>query len=531
VTFGARKLFNELLASRKILRSRYSGSWKRARPSCERQAAGHRPEGSAGGRIRKSRPEGRSRKRSGIRRIALISSRAMSRFQSFLRPACIGSMPSRRRGNVASILLLLLGGSLLASRAAFAQEGCTSEACHATLLKAKVVHPATESCESCHEAVASPHPQKGKKTFKLTEQPPALCAACHEPAGKKSQVHPPVKEGMCTTCHDPHASNEPKLLLDSVASLCTSCHSEVTTAKLLHAPVAAGDCLACHAAHESDSRPLLRAEGETLCFQCHGDIQALLKKKDVHPAMEAGCTACHNPHGAAHPKLLAEEGAQLCFQCHDAIGSKIEKGPTVHAAVKEGKGCINCHAAHAADGEHLLEGPQEGTCVMCHRTVMTKNMTVMHGPIRQGQCTPCHDPHAGAYPRLVVAEFPAGFYAPYTEQEYALCFGCHKREMVQVPDTTVATGFRDGERNLHFLHVNNKQKGRSCRACHAVHGSVSPKLIAESVLFGKWNLPIRFVKTETGGSCAPGCHRPVTYDRKNPARKPLPSSTATKKTS
>jgi predicted CXXCH cytochrome family protein len=350
-------------------------------------------------------------------------------------------MPSRRKRNLTRILLLILGGSLLAGRGAFAQEGCVSAACHATLLKAKNVHPAAESCESCHESVATPHPQKGTKTFKLTEEPPALC------------------------------------------------------------------------------------------FACHGDIQDLLKKKDVHPAMDAGCTACHDPHGAAYPKLLAEEGSKLCFQCHDAIGSKVEKGPTVHAAVKEGKGCINCHDAHGADGAHLLPGPQEATCLGCHRTVVTKNMTVRHGPIQQGQCTPCHDPHAGAYPRLVVAEFPAGFYAPYSEQEYALCFSCHKREMVQFPDTTFATGFRDGERNLHFLHVNDKQKGRSCRACHAVHGSSSPKLIAESVPFGKWNLPIRFVKTETGGSCAPGCHRPVTYDRKNPARKPLPSSATTKKTS
>jgi predicted CXXCH cytochrome family protein len=361
--------------------------------------------------------------------------------ESLRRPAGFRSMPSRQRGSRFFILLLLLSGWLLVCRAAFAQEGCASAACHATLLKAKNVHPATESCESCHESVATPHPQKGTKTFKLTEEPPALC------------------------------------------------------------------------------------------FACHGDIQDLLKKKDVHPAMEAGCTACHDPHGAAHPKLLAEEGAKLCFQCHDAIGSKIEKGPAVHAAVKEGKGCISCHDAHGADGAHLLPGSEEATCLGCHRAIVTKNMTVRHGPIQQGLCTPCHDPHAGAYPRLVAAEFPAGFYAPYTEQEYALCFGCHKREMVQLPDTASATGFRDGERNLHFLHVNDKQKGRSCRACHAVHGSSSPKLIAESVPFGKWNLPIRFAKTETGGSCAPGCHRSLTYDRKNPARKPLSSSTTTKKTS
>jgi hypothetical protein len=45
-------------------------------------------------------------------------------------------------------------------------------------------------------------------------------------------------------------------------------------------------------------------------------------------------------------------------------------------------------------------------------------------------------------------------------------------------------------------------------------------LIADSVPFGKWSLPLKFVKTETGGSCAPGCHKPQSYDRKNPGKKP-----------
>ena len=34
-------------------------------------------------------------------------------------------------------------------------------------------------------------------------------------------------------------------------------------------------------------------------------------------------------------------------------------------------------------------------------------------------------------------------------------------------------------------------------------------LIADSVAFGSWKLPLKFVKTESGGSCAPGCHTPV----------------------
>jgi predicted CXXCH cytochrome family protein len=420
-------------------------------------------------------------------------------------------------------------GLLLASRDAVAQESCVSAQCHATLLNARNVHPPTETCDTCHESVATPHPQKGRKTFKLAQEPPGLCANCHEPFGKKKNIHPPAKEGMCTTCHNPHASDQPKLLAQPLKELCQSCHEAQTSAKYGHGPVAAGECTVCHAPHESDQQSLLLKPGEEwMCFSCHLDLQELLKKKNVHPALSGGCTSCHNPHGAAHPKLLAEEGAQLCFQCHDPIAAKVAKSPVVHGAVKDPKSCASCHSPHASDNAKLLLKPEKETCLGCHASVLTRDMTMFHGPINQGMCTPCHDPHGSQNARLLVKEFPAGIYVPYTDTEFALCFSCHKRDLLQYPDTSFATNFRDGERNLHYLHVNNKQKGRSCVLCHNLHGSRSPKLIAESVPFGKWNLPLKFVKNPTGGSCAPGCHRQQAYDRQSPVKKlavPKPAGT------
>ena len=74
------------------------------------------------------------------------------------------------------------------------------------------------------------------------------------------------------------------------------------------------------------------------------------------------------------------------------------------------------------------------------------------------------------------------------------------------------TRFRDGEVNLHRLHVN-REKGRTCRACHEVHASKNPFHIRDAVPFGGrgWQLEIRFKKAETGGSCAPGCHVERAY--------------------
>lgn len=418
-------------------------------------------------------------------------------------------------------LAILAGALIFSGGPAVAENSCVTAQCHATLLTPPNVHPPTESCDSCHESVGTPHPQKGKPTFKLTQDPPELCtAACHDAFGTKSDVHPPVKEGMCTTCHDPHAANEPKLLTQPVKDLCTSCHEDQTKFPNMHGPVSAGDCTACHAPHESDIKPLLLKKDDELCVGCHVDVQEQLKKPDVHPALGNGCTSCHNPHGSAHAKLLPEAGAGVCFACHDGIETKVVKSPVVHAAVNGEKGCASCHSPHASDNAKLLLASEKDTCLGCHKTVVAKSMTLLHGPINEGKCTPCHDPHGGPNVKLLAAEFPSGPYVPYTDTEYALCFSCHKRDLVQFPDTSFSTGFRDGERNLHYLHVNNKQKGRSCVMCHALHGSSQPKLIATGVPFGKWTLPLKFVKTETGGSCSPGCHQTQAYDRKTPGRKP-----------
>jgi predicted CXXCH cytochrome family protein len=270
-----------------------------------------------------------------------------------------------------SFASILTAALAMSGSTAAAEESCSAVACHGPILEGKNAHPPTESCESCHESTASPHPQQGKKTFKLGAEQPDLCTTCHEALGTKGHVHPPVKDGTCTTCHDPHSSDHAGLLLK----------------------------------------------------------------------------------------------------------------------------------------------PEKDTCVGCHAGVLRKGATVLHGPIAEGRCTPCHDPHGSQHAGLLVDRYPAEPYAPYTDQEYALCFGCHGRDLLRYPDTSSATNFRDGERNLHFLHVNDEKKGRSCALCHESHAGRNAVLVADSVPFGTWQLPLKFEKTETGGSCAPGCHRPYAYKR------------------
>jgi len=429
-------------------------------------------------------------------------------------------MANRRLWLISVLVVLAALGLFVLKAKTAAAEGCVTAQCHATLLKAKNVHPVAESCDSCHQAQSTPHPQKNVKTFKLIQQPPELCAMCHPPFGKKPHMHSPVKNGMCTTCHDPHASDVSKLLVRPMRDLCLSCHPDKVDFPFLHGPTSAGDCTACHNPHESDNKSLVIKEGPDLCLTCHFDLQEEMKKKTVHPALLSGCTSCHNPHGAQYKKLLSAEGKNLCFQCHPAISEKIEKAKDVHAPVNSEKGCTSCHSPHASDSDKLLLKTGKDLCLTCHKTLITKKMTVLHAPIQNGMCTPCHDPHASKQQKLLIKEFPTDIYVPYTDKQYELCFSCHNRDMLRFPDTSFATGFRDGERNLHYVHVNKKDKGRNCILCHNVHGSNNPRLINDRVEFGKWQLPLKFVKTDTGGACAPGCHKPYNYDRKTPGKAP-----------
>jgi predicted CXXCH cytochrome family protein len=407
------------------------------------------------------------------------------------------------------------------SMPATAEDGCIIAKCHQGMLKGKNIHPAAEPCETCHQAEKTPHPRKNVKTFKLTQEVPALCAQCHAPFGSLPHVHEPVRGGMCTGCHNPHDSSEPKLLTQPVQELCLSCHPDKNQFKFVHGPAATGDCTTCHNPHESKNKALVIKAGAELCYSCHTDMQAEMKKKTVHPALEGGCTSCHNPHGSEEKKFFPAKGAALCYQCHPQVEEKLKTAKSVHPPIVSPKGCASCHAPHSSDAPGLLPKTGKDLCLDCHKGIIKKTDTVLHGPIKGGKCTPCHDPHGTPFDKLLTNNYTTDFYVSYDDSQFQFCFSCHNRDLLRNPTTSYATGFRDGDKNLHYLHVNRKDRGKSCKDCHVVHGGTKPKLLADQVLFGKWSMPIKFIKTETGGGCAPGCHQKYSYDRKTPGKEAI----------
>lgn len=402
-----------------------------------------------------------------------------------------------------------------------APNSCISSKCHTTILLKGKVHDVAEGCTDCHEELSTPHPSKGVKTFGLINDLPDLCYTCHDEFGKEKTVHSPVGDGACTDCHNPHSTAEAKLLIKPVGELCKECHEGPTDHAKLHGPVADGDCIACHNPHQTNTPTLLVKEVPALCVECHTDMEDELKKKLVHSPLESdGCVACHDPHGSAHDKMLSASGKDVCFSCHDTKADEINNAKVSHGAMDDDKGCMLCHSPHASDNASLLVKPTRDVCLECHDTDAPPKAAFLHGKKHDGNCAECHTPHGGDVERLLVAEFPDAKYQSYTDKSYPLCFTCHEREMVTARETSSATGFRDGKRNMHSVHVDDGEKGRTCQMCHSVHGSAQPKLIQHTIPFGKWEMQLKFVKTETGGGCTPGCHRPKFYDREEPGRKP-----------
>jgi len=295
-----------------------------------------------------------------------------------------------------------------------------------------------------------------------------------------------------------------------------------------HGPVAAGECLVCHSAHQSDHKGLLADSRTSLCLGCHVDVENSMKDAvAVHKPVAEQCAGCHDPHGGNSEFFLTADGPDLCMKCHAEFIDKAKTAAFPHAPMTEGRSCRNCHAPHASSQTGLLATKTGDLCLSCHDkaiqregdtidniALQTAEAKFLHGPVRDGNCAACHQAHGSDHASILKREFPREFYAPYKEGAYDLCFECHDRALA-LDAASDRTGFRDGARNLHFLHVN-REKGRTCRACHAEHASNQPNHVRGEVPFGRWTMKVSFTKTDTGGTCETGCHVPYSYDRATP---------------
>jgi predicted CXXCH cytochrome family protein len=396
---------------------------------------------------------------------------------------------------------------------------CTDGKCHPQIGKAEYTQGHAEVgkiCVFCHNPHGSVLPNE------ISRAGADLCISCHQEEKKiydEKVIMPPVRDGNCTVCHDPHQSSQRFLLRGtSQEELCFTCHDRgLKKYAVLHGPIRKGDCIACHTPHSSPYKGLLPEKNTEFCFLCHKDRQQEFQKRYRHKPLEENCNNCHMPHGSNFDFHLKDRQPTLCFSCHQKthpdVIRQIKFSKVKHGAMKDGK-CSSCHTVHSTDFKKQLKARLKDICFTCHKELGDKvaSSKYKHGAVQESNCNACHGPHGSSYMKLLLKYYPSEFYTAYTPTAYALCFECHNKDILKYKKTTELTNFRNGSRNLHYLHVVSK-KGRTCRACHEVHAGNQPKHIRAEIPFGMWSYSIEFTLKKTGGSCVVGCHKPKSYDR------------------
>ncbi len=238
--------------------------------------------------------------------------------------------------------------------------------------------------------------------------------------------------------------------------------------------------------------------------KCHSSLSS-------HPA-KSKCTLCHKGSFPNHPQNSKNDfpaSNQQCLKCHPQTTDY----EYLHAPVAAGD-CSACHDPHTNKKNYYIKkNKAKIICYNCHQPIVKKNDTFLHGPVKEGKCELCHTEHGSFYTHLLKDKFSTKYFNDYKKDTYKFCFRCHKIDLLMFPKTSYNTDFRDGKKNLHYLHVNRQSRGIACKFCHNIHASKQPKLMAQQVTFGDWDMPINFKITKNGGTCAPGCHKTESYDR------------------
>lgn len=363
--------------------------------------------------------------------------------------------------------------------------------CHAAF-KEKMSKPFVHTplkkgeCTGCHNPHTSTH---GKL---LSADNGGVCYRCHSsvvPSGARS-VHKVVGEGNCMKCHDPHSAPNKENLLKGGNELCFECHKEMgatlSKVKYRHMPVAQG-CLNCHDPHSSAKNPyLLKNDIIPLCVGCHKTDRPMFAKKHMnYPVANARCTGCHDPHGSDNPGILYNTvhkpvATRMCNQCHEEAtspnplatkktGTDLCRGchndmvnttfglNRVHGPLLSKQGCLSCHNPHAGKQKGILRQPMAVLCNSCHVDNMKRQEKVAspHEPVKNGQCTACHDPHSSNY-----------LFLTRKSLDIELCADCH--DWAHHSTHPIGEKFRD---------PRNKNIPILCVSCHDAHGTEFKKML------------------------------------------------------
>jgi len=146
-------------------------------------------------------------------------------------------------------------------------------------------------------------------------------------------------------------------------------------------------------------------------------------------------------------KLKPGAKGKLCLQCHPNFEEKL-KSRFLHTPVKEGD-CSSCHSPHASSHGSLLAADPDKICLECHDGIVEKNAVSTHKVVLEGACIKCHDPHGAPNKNNLLAS------------GNELCFGCHK----------------DMKKTTEAAKVKHEPVSEGCLTCHNPHASTSAEFL------------------------------------------------------
>ena len=130
----------------------------------------------------------------------------------------------------------------------------------------------------------------------------------------------------------------------------------------------------------------------------------------------------------------------ICGKCHPNTKT-FSARKVVHAPVKKGQ-CTACHNPHASKLSNLLAYSTTDLCSTCHDNSRLVKGRFVHKPVQEGKCLKCHDPHSTNNRGLL------------RKAGSQICFECHPKDEIT---------------NKKYVHPEVK-KGR-CLTCHSAHAS------------------------------------------------------------
>jgi len=196
-------------------------------------------------------------------------------------------------------------------------------------------------------------------------------------------------------------------------------------------------------------------------------------------------------HETGNAKTV-KDTKSLCLECHSKI-AELTNRVTVHRPVRDGQ-CTSCHNPHASKRASLLADDDSNLCYNCHdRGGKGFTGTVVHKPVGEGKCLSCHDAHSSDRKGLLKKAEGDG------------CFSCHPKEGI-IAKKNIHPEVKKGRctvcHNPHSSDLNGlliKDKKSLCAGCHPGAGEI----------FTKAHLGYKV----SGTDCF-GCHSPHSSDRK-----------------